>query len=897
MTELERVALEQVLDPAHNPATDAHPLTFEAISQVVSRKGDPEETLNNVVRLIQEQFRTDVCSIYLIKPDRANLVLAATVGLRQESVGKVSMKLSEGLTGLAAEQLRPILVEEATQHPRFKYFPEAGEEAYHTFVGVPLLDQGVIQGVLVVQNREPRSFSRDETQMLVVAANQVAPTVSEARTLEQFIAPAYERIWALARNLWWSWDPGTEQLFRDLDPLRWEQLDHNPIALLSEISMDDFDARSRRHVSYSTLNYAYRRLQEYLASDRTWGSANAGVLCSRPVAYFSAEFGLHESLPIYSGGLGILAGDHFKSASDLGVPLVGLGLFYDQGYFRQRLNAEGWQEEDYLEVDVAKLPMELALGKDHRPITICLDTRSGKLYARLWRVNVGRNPLYLLDSDVEGNAPEDRGLTARLYGGDQRTRIRQELLLGVGGVQALCALGIVPGVLHLNEGHSAFACLELIRQKMQGEGLNFEEARRRVARHIIFTTHTPVPAGHDRFPAHLIEEHLGPLREGLGISHDHLMSFGRVNGGNQGEDFCMTVLALKNARRSNAVSSLHGDVSRSMWQPLYPGRAEEEVPIDHITNGVHVPSWIAPQMRQLFDRHLGPDWIKNSSDPALWDKIGPIDNGDIWETHQVLKSALLGFVRERSMRQAERIGAPRSTVQRLGRALSLDALTIGFARRFATYKRANLLFQDLEQISALINDPQLPVQLVFAGKAHPHDVPGKTVLREIARFARDSQFFGKIVFIEDYDINVAEYLVQGVDVWLNNPRRPLEASGTSGMKIVLNGGLNLSVLDGWWAEAYDGTNGFAIGSGESHVTTDVHDRIDGQALYRVLKEQVIPLYYQRNVDGLPLAWIARMKNAIRTLGWRFSANRMVRDYVTNCYLPAAGGKSSDCRHS
>jgi starch phosphorylase len=897
MSEVEPLAVERNLDLVPMSVSEPDPLTLEAISQVVSRKGDPEETLANVVRLIKEQFQTDVCSIYLIKPDRAHLVLAATIGLRPESVGKVSMKLSEGLTGLAAEQLRPIVVEEATRHPRFKYFPEAGEDSYHTFVGVPLLDQGVIQGVLVVQNREPRSFSREETSMLVVAANQVAPTVSEARTLEQFIAPAYERIWALARNLWWAWDPGAESLFHDLDPLRWEQLDHNPIALLGEISMDDFDARSRRHVSYSTLNYAYRRLQEYLASDQTWGAANAGVLRSRPVIYFSAEFGLHESLPIYSGGLGVLAGDHFKSASDLGVPLVGIGLFYDQGYFRQRVNAEGWQEEDYLEVDVAKLPMEFALGKDQRPITVSLDTRSGKLFARVWRVTVGRNPLYLLDSDVEGNSPQDRGLTARLYGGDQRTRIRQEMLLGVGGVQALRALGIVPGVLHLNEGHSAFACLEMIRQRMQSEGLGFEEARRRVARQVVFTTHTPVPAGHDCFPAHLIEEHLGPLREGLGISPDHLMSLGRVNGGNHGEDFCMTVLALKNARRSNAVSSLHGDVSRSMWQPLYPGRAEEEVPIDHITNGIHVPSWLAPQMRQLFDRHLGPDWIRNSSDPALWDKIGPIDNGELWETHQVLKAALLAFVRERAMRQAERCGAPRTTVQRLGRALNLDALTIGFARRFATYKRANLLFKDLEQISALINDPQLPVQLVFAGKAHPHDVPAKQVLREIARFARDPQFFGKIVFVEDYDINVAEYLVQGVDVWLNNPRRPLEASGTSGMKVVLNGGLNLSVLDGWWAEAYDGTNGFAIGAGETHVLTEVHDQVDGHALYRVLKEQVIPLYYQRDQDGLPLAWIARMKAAIRTLGWRFSADRMVRDYVTNCYIPAAGGKSSDCRHS
>jgi len=894
---MENLALDPAqATPTETPAEMApEAQALEPLSQLVSRRGDPAETLANVVRLIQDQFKTDVCSIYLIKPDRAHLVLAATIGLRQESVGKVSMKLSEGLTGLAAEQLRPIVVEEAMRHPRFKYFPELGEEAYHSFVGVPLLDQGVIQGVLVLQTREARSFSRGETTTLLQVAGEVAPIVSEARTLEQFIAPAYERIWGLARNLWWSWDPGAESLFRELDPGRWEELDHNPIALLSEISMEEFDERSRRHVLFSSLNYAYRRLHEYLASDQTWGADNAGVLRARPVAYFSAEFGLHGSFPIYSGGLGVLSGDHFKSASDLGIPIVGIGLFYDQGYFRQRLDLDGWQNEDYLEVDPAKLPMQPALDKDHRPITVSLETRSGRLFARVWKVAVGRNPLYLLDSDVDGNASEDRGLTARLYGGDQRVRIRQELLLGVGGIQLLNALGIVPGVLHLNEGHSAFACLELMRQKMQAEGLPFEEARRRVARQVVFTTHTPVPAGHDRFPAPLIEEHLGPLRESLNITPDHLMSLGRVDTSNHGEDFCMTVLALKNARRSNAVSSLHGDVSRAMWQPLYPGRTEDEVPIDHITNGIHVPSWVAPQMRQLFDRHLGPDWIRYSSDPTRWDKIGGIDNGELWETHQVLKAELLAFVRERSVKQAVRRGEPRNVIQRLGRAFSLDALTIGFARRFATYKRANLLFSDLEQIAALINDPQLPVQVVFAGKAHPHDVPGKKVLREIAQFGRDPQFLGKILFIEDYDINVAEHLVRGVDVWLNNPRRPLEASGTSGMKVVLNGGLNLSVLDGWWAEAYDGTNGFSIGTGESHVVTDTNDRVDSASLYRVLKEEVIPLYYQRNEDGLPLAWIARMKAAIRTLGWRFNADRMVRDYVVNCYVPAAGGTSSDCR--
>jgi starch phosphorylase len=437
----------------------------------------------------------------------------------------------------------------------------------------------------------------------------------------------------------------------------------------------------------------------------------------------------------------------------------------------------------------------------------------------------------------------------------------------------------------------------MVRQRMQKEGLSFEEARRRVSRQVVFTTHTPVPAGHDRFSAELVEEHLGPLRDRLSISGEHLMSLGRVDTGNHGEDFCMTVLALKNSRRANAVSSLHGDVSRAMWQTLYPGFSEDEVPIGHITNGVHVPSWVAPQMRQLFDRHLGPEWIRHSSDPAIWDKICDIDNGELWETHQVLKAAMLAFVRERLMAQVERRGEPHETVRRFGRALSLDALTIGFARRFATYKRANLLFQDLEQIATLINDPQLPVQVVFAGKAHPRDVPGKKVLKEIENFSRDPQFAGKVVFVEDYDINVAEHLVQGVDVWLNNPRRPLEASGTSGMKVVLNGGLNLSILDGWWAEAHDGTNGFAIGAGETHVATDVHDVVDSHALYAALKDEVIPLYYQRDSDGLPRAWIARMKAAIRTLGWRFNADRMVRDYATHCYVPAAGGTSShmECR--
>lgn len=857
----------------------------------------PEEMLADVVKVIQRQFRSDVCSVYLIEPDRSTLVLAATVGLRPESVGKVRMRLDEGLAGLVAEELQPVMVDDAPRHPRFKYFSETGEDGLKSFLGVPLIDSGMIQGVLVVQSVNTRVFSRDELATLTSMTDQLGPVVSEARTLDQFIAPVYERVWALARNLWWSWDSETASLFRELDPVRWRELDHNPIALLSEITLDDLEQRAGRHVLHSRVLYAYRRMREYLQSSKTWGATHAGVLHARPVAYFSAEFGLHESLPIYSGGLGILAGDHVKSASDLGIPLVGVGLFYDQGYFRQRLDIAGWQQEEYLDVDVKQLPIELAIGPDNRPVVVTIPTRGGTLSARVWKVAAGRNNLLLLDSDVEGNAPEDRGLTARLYGGDLRVRIRQELLLGVGGVQALAAMNIVPGVLHLNEGHSAFAALEMTRQRMFAEGISFDEAMRRVTRHTVFTTHTPVPAGHDRFPGHLIEEHLGPLREALGISHEHLMSLGRVNTGDGSEDFTMTVLALKCSRRANAVSSLHGEVSRSMWNCLFPGRSEEEVPIGHITNGVHVHTWLAPQMRQMYDRHLEPDWSRHTGEPKTWHKVESVDDGELWETHQVLKARMLSFVRNRSAFQAERRGESTDVIDRCKRSLSLDALTIGFARRFATYKRADLLFRDLESILELVNDPQRPVQIVFAGKAHPQDTPGKQVLRRIAEMTRDSQFLGKVMFVEDYDMNVARHLVQGVDVWLNNPRRPLEASGTSGQKVVLNGCLNLSVLDGWWAEAYDGMNGFAIGTGRTHTSTDLHDSRDAQALRQTLREEVIPLYYLRDRDGLPRAWIARMKAAIRTLGWRFSADRMVMDYVTNCYIPAAGGRSSDMSRS
>jgi len=870
-------------------------LTLEEIANLAAEEGQPAETLTNVVALIARRFETDVCSAYLLEPDRANLVLAATVGLRRECVGQLRMAIQEGLTGLVAEQVRPVAAEQAQSHPRFRYFREAGEDAYHSFLGVPLIDRGVLQGVLVVQTIEPRVFREDEIQMLSEAAAQVAPVVSEARTLDRFIAPLQERLWALARNLWWSWDHDTGSLFRDLDPLRWGQLNQNPVSLLAELPLAKLENRAAELVLHSRVNYAYRRMQEYLHADRTWGTRHAGVLRPGPVAYFSAEFGIHESLPVYSGGLGVLAGDHIKSASDLAIPLVGIGLFYGQGYFRQHLDLAGWQREEYLPTDVTQLPLEVAIGKNGRPVAVKIETRNGSIHAKVWRVAVGRCDLFLLDSDVEDNAPDDRGLTSRLYGGDARARIRQELLLGVGGMRALRAMGISPGVLHLNEGHSGFAVLEALRMRMEDEGIAFDSAVPRVSREVVFTTHTPVPAGHDRFEAELVEEHVGPLRDALGISQESLMGLGREKPSNQQELFCMTVLGLRLSRYANAVSALHGEVSRAMWTGLCPGKGEDEVPIGHITNGVHVPSWLAPQMYRLYDRHLGTNWNQQSSEARTWEGIENVDDGELWETHLSLKSRLLEFVRRRLVEQAKYRGEPLEALQRLGKVLSPDALTIGFARRFATYKRANLILRDMENLASMVNDPKRPVQFVFAGKAHPNDEPGKRLLQQIAEMMRNARFADKFVFVEDYDINVGRYFVQGVDVWLNNPRRPLEASGTSGQKVVLNGGLNLSVLDGWWAEAYDGMNGFAIGTGRTHADMNVHDTRDGEDLYRTLREEVIPLYYQRDRDGLPRGWIKRMKRTIRTLGWRFNADRMVMDYTTKCYIPAAGGTSSEMR--
>lgn len=707
-------------------------------------------------------------------------------------------------------------------------------------------------------------------------------------------ATTSDKLFALARNYWWCWQPEVASIFRELDPVRWRELDHNPVLMLKEMTAERVDQRCREAVLHSRINYHYRRWQEYMnSSSNTWGATHAGVVGAKPVAYFSAEFGVHESLPNYSGGLGVLAGDHLKSASDLGIPLVACGLFYNEGYFSQQIDEHGWQRELYAPVENSKLPIEPALGPDGKQVMVKVDTRAGSIHAQVWQVNVGRVRLFLLDTNVEANSPDDRRLTARLYGGDVRIRIRQELVLGIGGFRALTALGIQPNVVHMNEGHSAFAPLEMVRMRMHDEGLSFDEAVRETASMCCFTTHTPVPAGHDRFDYGMIDEHLGPQADQLGIGTVGMMGLGRVNPQDPNEPFTMTVLAFKLSRKANAVSSLHGVVSRRMWSSLWPWRGEQEVPIGHITNGVHLGSWLAPQLQDIYDRVLPQDWREHSGEPDTWTNFESLSSGEMWETHQSLKNRLIVFCRARMIRRGNRIGMSQAEINEFNDALNPEALTIGFARRFAPYKRADLLLKDIEQLGRILADSKRPVQLIFAGKSHPADENGKGILQRIYKLTQDSAFKGKIFVIEDYDMNLARHLIQGVDVWLNNPRRPLEASGTSGQKVALNGGLNCSILDGWWAEAYDGLNGFAIGNGRVHVNQDVQDDRDAKSLMKVIQDEVIPLYFDRDQDDLPMKWIARMKHSVRTLGWRFNSDRMVMDYVLQGYVGAAGGLSCD----
>jgi len=704
---------------------------------------------------------------------------------------------------------------------------------------------------------------------------------------ETEVARLRRRLNEMVKNLWWTWNPEAVEVFVDMDEDLWRQSNHNPIVFLANLSDQELAARVEGKAIESRINFHSRRLEEYLDREQGFGYKHSGLLFRNPVAYFCAEFGLHESIPIYSGGLGILAGDHLKSASDLNLPMVGVGLLYQQGYFTQNIDAEGWQRETYGATRLDSLPVRPVVDSQGAPLVVSVRVGRDVVWLRVWRLDVGRVRLFLLDSDVAENAPQDRELTRLLYGGTDATRIRQEILLGLGGCRALRAMGIRPAVLHLNEGHCAFAPLELIRIRIQERGEDFRTAVANVKLHTVFTTHTPVPAGHDRFAPELVEAHLQWLSSELGIRFDELLALGRVRPEDSTELFCMTVLALKLSRSRNAVSALHGEVSRRMWSTLWPTREESEVPIGHITNGVHVKSWLAPSMSRLYVRHLGQVWERRLSFPEFWNAIDKVSDSELWEEHQLLRHRLVTFVRQRVGERRARLGLPGA----LSDDLDFNTLTIGFARRFATYKRALLIFTDIERLAALVNRPGRSIQLIFAGKAHPRDEAGKRAIQEIFRLASDPRFQGRVVFVEDFDISVARHLVQGVDLWLNTPERPQEACGTSGQKVLLNGGLNCSTLDGWWAEGSDGRGGFDIGEGEEFADRGVQRARDAEALYRVLEDVAVPEFYDRNEHEVPVRWVRRIKHAIRMLGWRFNSDRMVKDYFFELYLPAAGGTS------
>ncbi|HIQ06788.1 MAG TPA: glycosyltransferase family 1 protein, partial [Anaerolineae bacterium] len=623
----------------------------------------------------------------------------------------------------------------------------------------------------------------------------------------------------------------------------------------------------------------------YMSATERWFRHEYRALQDRPIAYFSAEFGLHEALPIYSGGLGILSGDHCKSSSDLGVPLIGVGFLYPQGYFLQRITADGHQEAIYTKLNFSEVPTRPATTPAGEEVMVQVQLPGRPVFARVWRFQVGRVPLFLLDTDVPQNTPDDRDLSARLYGGDQEIRISQEIVLGIGGVRALRQLGIRPAAWHMNEGHAAFTGLERIRELVQEEGLSFAEAVEVVAATTVFTTHTPVAAGHDAFPFSLMEKYFGDYGRGLGVSWDAFLNLGRFDYP-WGPQFSMTVLALRLSGLHNGVSQLHGQVSRRMWQNLWPGTLEDEVPISDITNGIHTDSWLAPELGELFERYLGPEWHQHLDDPAAWEAVRDIPDDLLWETRRALKWKMIELVRARVQEQRLRQGEGPARVKAAESLLDPDALTIGFARRFAAYKRATLIFHDLERIRRILNQENRPVQIIFAGKAHPADDLGKALIHQICQIARQPEFEGKIIFVEEYDINVARHLVQGVDLWLNTPRRPMEASGTSGQKAALNGVLICSILDGWWPEAYNGDNGWAIGESRVFKDEETQDEADSLSLYATLEDEIVPLFYAREKDGIPHGWVRMMKETICTVAPRFNTHRMVKEYTTKLYVPA-----------
>lgn len=699
-------------------------------------------------------------------------------------------------------------------------------------------------------------------------------------TLLPHLPAELARLDELARNLFWTWEGSARELFRRLDPELWEETLHNPTLMLRTVPQARLDAAARDEAYLEAYRAVLARLDEYLAPGPAGGQEGGDLY-----AYFCAEFGWHESIPIYSGGLGVLAGDHTKAASDLKVPLVAVGLWYPQGYFHQRVAADGRQEAIYLEHAPEEMPLRRAVDREGREARVSVEIFGREVRVAAWQVRVGRNEVYLLDVDLEENRPEDRELLARLYGGDQRTRIAQEMLLGIGGVRLLRALGYSPTVWHMNEGHSAFLVLERSRELVQS-GLTFAEAWQAVVAGTVFTIHTPVAAGNDAFAFDLVRECFGDFPNSLGLTWEEFEAIGQADHG-WGPVFSMPALALRGSTGRNGVSELHGDTSRRIWDPLWPGVPPEEVPISHVTNGVHLSTWMAPEIRALLDLALPRDWQARLEDDRMWDAVEEIDEAELWRARQEMKARNVRFLRRRVHRQRTRQEAGSAALHEAEELFDPSILTIGFARRFATYKRATLIFRDLDRLAALLGSADRPVQLVFAGKAHPADQPGQTLIRQIHNLSNDPRFAGRIIFIEDYDMAVGRALTSGVDVWLNNPRRPLEASGTSGEKAAMNGVLNLSVLDGWWPEGFDGTNGWAFGWPRRHTDPELADAADAEELYELLENQVVPLYYDRDERGVPREWVRRSRAAIRTIAPRFNARRMVGDYVRGFYEPAA----------
>ncbi len=704
-------------------------------------------------------------------------------------------------------------------------------------------------------------------------------------TVRASLPKPLESLRELTYNIGWYWNSQAIKLFFRLERSLWEECYHNPVSIIGRIPQErlEFLANDEGIIAH------YKRVKEQYDKYMTgssWYSKKFGRTEEKKIAYFSLEFGLAESIPIYSGGLGILAGDHLKSASDLGIPLVAVGLLYQEGFFRQYLNNDGWQQEMYINNDFYNMPVLPVIDSDGGELKIELEYPLGTVYAKVWKIEVGRVPLYLLDTNIPENSPEDRKLTSALYGGDEEMRLKQEILLGIGGLRALHAMSIWPTVCHMNEGHAAFLALERIRELMESEGLTFAEAFALASAGNVFTTHTPVPAGHDRFPPQLMNKYFEHYYPELGLTKEEFLGLGRINPGAASETFCMTVLALKCADKANAVSLLHKKVSKEMWKDLWPGFTVEEIPISHVTNGIHVSSWISHDIVDLFERYLGPRWRTEPASEDIWARVKDIPDEEICRTHEIRRERLVSFARRRLEAQMKRRGTAASEIKYARETLSTHALTIGFARRFATYKRADLIFRDIQRLEKILKHPTMPVQLIIAGKAHPRDDAGKEIIRKIVHFSGRPDIRNHIVFIEDYDINVARYLVQGVDVWLNNPRRPLEASGTSGMKAAANGALNLSVLDGWWDEAYTPDVGWAIGSGEVYDDPDYQDEVESNALYNVLENEIVPLFYDIGEGELPRKWIEKMKNSMNELVPVFNTHRMVFEYFNDCYLPA-----------